>query len=202
MEAFVHVLNWCALKYLRHSLSCSENSALLAQTFHDYYDSCAVPGSSSAKFLWMRVGFLIVEGLDEAAYNPLSVLLGKLAAMCKTHYETKIAELEPRAVQPAPTLGPRIASFGGAADRLALYNSRHGQGVSKVKQPSPEPTTSVITVPAISPLSSHDAMVAAFCTPFLEGESGEAPMWPANFVKVIDQVPVSLETLPTWETQE
>ncbi|KAL1948276.1 hypothetical protein VTO73DRAFT_12351 [Trametes versicolor] len=201
LEAFVHVLNWCALKYLRHSLSGSENSALLAQTFHDFYDSWTVPGSVSAKFLWMRVGFLIVEGLNDAVHNPLSVLLGKLAAMCKEHYETKIAELEPPAVQPAPTPGPRIASFGGAADRLAFYNSRHGQGVPIPKQPSPEPNPPVITAPVISPLSSHDAMVAAFCAPFLEGESGEAPMWPADFVKVKDQVPVSV-ILHSWVTHE
>lgn len=143
----------------------------------------------------MRVEFIVVEGLDEAAHNPLSVLLQRLAAMCKKHYEIRIAELEPPA-ESAPTPGPRIASFGGAADRLALYNSRHGQCVSEAKQPpSPAPTTSV-TVPAISPLSSHNTMVAAFCAPFSEMEGGEAPMWPADFVKVKDQIPESA-TLPS-----
>lgn len=198
LEAFVHVLNWCALKYLRHSLSGPENSALLAQTFHDFYDHWTLPGIYSTNFINVCGGVLFVEGLDEAAVNSLSILLGKLAAMCKKHYDTvDFSQLEPRTVQPAPTPGPRIASFGGAADRLALYNSRHGQGVSEARQPSPEPTTSAITVPAISPLSSHDAMVAAFCAPFLEMEGGEVPMWPAEFAKVKDQVPVSTN-IPSW----
>ena len=97
LESFLHVLNWCALKYLPHSLT---GRAGLPSYFHHIYDKAFCPASKRGsaiapdfevegpeeKLTAVRNGFRVVQGFPKD--YPLDGLLNELTALCKNHYDT------------------------------------------------------------------------------------------------------------------
>ncbi|TFK81461.1 hypothetical protein K466DRAFT_667102 [Polyporus arcularius HHB13444] len=96
LESFLHVLNWCALKYLPHSLS---NTGALSSYFFNLYDKAPRPlpvqttlgpafeeEGPAEKLYALMDGARVVKGLPEG--HPFEVLLGDLTALCKSHYDT------------------------------------------------------------------------------------------------------------------
>ncbi|KAI0672142.1 hypothetical protein C8Q78DRAFT_728942 [Trametes maxima] len=95
LESFVHVLNWCTLKYLRHTGSGDEEMAVRqrCERFYRLYDQDAPNGHDSARYLHhpkftgilLGLPFVTVLPLED---NPLAELLQGLAILCKQHYES------------------------------------------------------------------------------------------------------------------
>ncbi|KAI0704242.1 hypothetical protein C8T65DRAFT_810456, partial [Cerioporus squamosus] len=94
LESFLHVLNWCALKYLPHNLS---DKGGLPSYFFNIYDKAPRPRPLRAavgptfeeegpveKFSAVLEGVRVVKGFPEG--HPFDILLGDLTALCKSHY--------------------------------------------------------------------------------------------------------------------
>ncbi|RPD60619.1 hypothetical protein L227DRAFT_525850, partial [Lentinus tigrinus ALCF2SS1-6] len=90
LESFMHVLDWCAYKYLPHHLSPIPNQ--LAHTMHAVYDAyvtimdghSAVRKPTEAKLKAASSRENVVRGLDSE--HPFTWMLGKLHDLCGEHY--------------------------------------------------------------------------------------------------------------------
>ena len=114
LESFMHLLNWCILKYFEHRLS--SNPDALASFLRTTYDESHPPAdtrlghfhtASLQKLLYVKGGFPFVVGLpvyrgpeivssdDETSSpqevdipHPLAKLVGLLSNLFKEHYDT------------------------------------------------------------------------------------------------------------------
>ncbi|TBU48236.1 hypothetical protein BD309DRAFT_949941 [Dichomitus squalens] len=84
LESFVHVLNWCLLKYIPNALSSDRRQLLrhIASVYDVASDDDPEKGSI-VKYNKIKDGELFVKLTDK---HPLIRPLEKLAALCKNHY--------------------------------------------------------------------------------------------------------------------
>ncbi|KAI0372561.1 hypothetical protein BV20DRAFT_1050868 [Pilatotrama ljubarskyi] len=197
LESFVHLLNWCSYKYLKH-----ENTGqpdYFAREFVQFYDQPLPEGSSfssSPKFKQIMLGLPFVRGLPDPDNNPLSMLLERLAKMCRDHYMS--AEIRKYYAVPRETQSRSHVTGHGKVNELAevtwgmlyMYGGdglKPSEGSKEGRDPSlagsasqPEPELKE------SPFKTHGEILVAFGT-----AAGVHPeSWPSEaFKKLPNQVP-------------
>lgn len=140
-----------------------------------------------------------MDGLD--SQNPLAVLLGRLAVMCKTHYETvNFADLEAPTVKPAPVSTDWVQPDPeDGDDYFAQFVDvcRPGGSTEALQLPEPAP---LAAKPVTSPFEKHDTILNEFRAVLTspKGKGAVLP-WPQDFVKMKDQIP-KLIRQPTIST--
>ncbi|KAH9932213.1 uncharacterized protein B0H18DRAFT_952364 [Fomitopsis serialis] len=179
LEAVVHILRWMTLRFYKHSMS-DRPEELRAHVLGVYETQGIVNGEAvggTQKYDLMVEGYIGVN--LEHRDNPLAKLLSDLAKICKEHYLVVGREAEPAqvtAVKPsvsdsntstnikiaqqswfASVMSPPLPRIVGEAPNIAVAPPR-----SPSQSPPPPPGP-----PPPSPLSTHDAILGAFCTAFM-----------------------------------
>ncbi len=193
LESFLHVLNWCALKYLPHSLS---DTAALSSYFFNLYDKAPRPlpvlttlgpafeeEGPAEKLYALMDGARVVKGLPEG--HPFDILLGDLTALCKSHYDTVDFSHLPKKRKVAPEHNARAK----LPARLAHWQRRTAVHRAEASSFTPEAHVADAT-PARSshesPLKDHTQFLSAFSKAVFTAED----RWShAELVKLVDQVP-------------
>ncbi len=195
LESFLHVLNWCALKYLPHYLT---NTGALSSYFYNLYDkaprrlpvqstlglACEVEGPAE-KLHALMDGARVVKGLPEG--HPFEVLLGDLTALCKSQYDTvDFGNLLPEEDEEAPEddedelwlRPPRLAH----RRRTAVDRA----GASSLTSQARVANATAARSYRKSPLKDHTQFLSAFSRAVdTVGDRWRQP----QLVKLIDQVP-------------
>ncbi|RDX52384.1 hypothetical protein OH76DRAFT_155531 [Lentinus brumalis] len=163
LESFLHVLNWCALKYFPHSLSADKDG--LASYFVTIYNTvelrrvgtnAMVPRETCTyeKFSRVRHGYSFVDGLPPS--HPFTKVLNRLSKLCQRHYATL-------PIPPPSTLPNLVHRSVVEVPAKELPGARNRQTV--VPPPRP-PAQAVPDEPEAtdidSPLTSHAAFLAVF----------------------------------------
>ncbi|KAI0672141.1 hypothetical protein C8Q78DRAFT_728722 [Trametes maxima] len=177
LESFMHVLNWIALKYLKHDSTYEEEKGIKTQSkwFHDVYDTPAPEGTTARmderhiKLSHIVAGKPFVKVRPLHSDNPLNVLLDSLAQLFQEHYQSD----EIRAIwttpspQPSPALAPVTSSEPVGPTILDVLNMAYEDYGSP---PIPPASTNVQPLPretekrpkATSPLTKHIPMIRLF----------------------------------------
>ncbi|KAI0672120.1 hypothetical protein C8Q78DRAFT_727750 [Trametes maxima] len=161
LESFLHVLSWCALRYLKHGLSGRENTGVLASRFYDLFDKEVQEGSGAdlwqahTRFSVIMYGMAPVPRPLGTRTNAFAMLLQDLVDLCRQHYKSKEIE-QYLAVSPPVKCGPALSetSVDDLADAFDLPPS-----LSRSRQSSSvgNPSTGIE-----SPLKDHVAVMMAF----------------------------------------
>ncbi|KAI0356853.1 hypothetical protein OH77DRAFT_1423094 [Trametes cingulata] len=188
LESFVHVLNWCAYKYLKHSDT--GKPLVLAYVFAGFYDEPlggGAPLNSSPKYLQIMTGYPLAWGLPDRAGNPLAKLLWRLAELCKEHYTSAEVMAYCTKPQDSPNTPPVFTR------ESAISNTSFREELQELVRPlcpkedRPERSTSDLLSDSVqkeSPLKDHVYVVRAFLDVYRKGD------WPKEGLqKLPDQVP-------------
>ncbi|KAI0634546.1 hypothetical protein C8Q77DRAFT_1073101 [Trametes polyzona] len=198
LESFVHVLNWCTLKYLPHDMSGLAQRGSLSSIFANHFDDAFQNPTEShqrnEKLLAMQQGTMIARpfwAFGDSEQLPLTTLLRELAEMCKAHYDTvdveQLADLKfDSSVVLAPPREP------------VPKNSKQNMDaqIASILEEFPDssdftpPARMTAASPKTSPWATHKPMLQAF----LKAYQG---VWPETYQKTSDQLPHVVNRLKT-----
>ncbi|KAI0649748.1 hypothetical protein C8Q79DRAFT_899953 [Trametes meyenii] len=197
LESFMHVLNWIALKYLKHE-STYEDERIKTQCrwFHDVYDARAPEEATvkmderHIKLNYIVAGKPFVTVCPLRPDNPLNILLRSLAQLFQEHYQSDEIQTIWRTPppQPSPTLEPvTLAAPVGPTNLNVLSLVYENLGLS----PFPSAGTTTRAPPrktkkqpkATTPLTNHTPIIRLFHAALV------TPKWWSNIEKTSNQVP-------------
>ncbi|KAI0649722.1 hypothetical protein C8Q79DRAFT_343200 [Trametes meyenii] len=185
LESFLHVLNWCSLRYLKHGLSGRENAGQLAALFFALFDKEFQPGlgadqwKSHIRFKDIVQGWSPVPSPLGTDSNAFTTLLQSLTNLCRRHYQSKEVQQYLGAF-PTVKCGPMFIE--------ELIDEWADPFLNLPPNPSEDEQSSNIAPPIEieSPLKDHVAVMTAFRAAMCSKD------WPEsheNLKRVADQVP-------------
>ncbi|KAI0649725.1 hypothetical protein C8Q79DRAFT_940399 [Trametes meyenii] len=186
LESFLHVLSWCAFRYLKHGLSGRDNARVLASLFFDLYDKEVQVGSSPdrwqahTRFINIMCGAPPVPSPLGSRDNAFAALLQKLVHLCRQHYRSK--EIKQYLEAPTP---PKIKR-GLSLSEMSI--DAQADAFNLPPYPSESQQTSSVTSPTEveSPLRDHIAIMMAFRVAM---RSHDWPVSREDLKRVADQLP-------------
>ncbi|KAI0649747.1 hypothetical protein C8Q79DRAFT_1033308 [Trametes meyenii] len=188
LESFVHVLNWCTLKYLRHSGSGNHEKAD-APNDHD-----TARYKHHPKFSGILLGtpFVTVLPLHD---NPLANLLQGLAKLCKQHYESDVIKSIWYVDKLTRTTNLENEVGGTSGVKARRVFRRFIRKPWGTRLPTSSPRESKVapplsSTPKESPFNTHEDVMQLFFEAF------HAKEWP-NIEKLPNQVPEFELFVPT-----
>ncbi|TBU25823.1 hypothetical protein BD311DRAFT_668806 [Dichomitus squalens] len=157
LESFVHVLNWCLLKYIPNDRYTSHRG--VARYIASVYDSADDPEKgSSEKYFKIRNGELFV---DLQADHPLNPLLRGLAELCRDHYyHLSLPPLKVNNVTtklPIPVHRLKAAELVLSVGKSSPLASHFSPGLLSTRTPASDPQRDPPDL-LKSPLRTHDKM--------------------------------------------
>ncbi|KAI1781713.1 hypothetical protein LXA43DRAFT_1159140 [Ganoderma leucocontextum] len=181
LESFVHVLNYCAVKYLPNKLSNEDyRVASFISRVYDHVRQSGVLDKGSHEKLELLVGNKPFVELQNPK-QPLSLLLQALSALCYHHYHhIQFALPDPQYVTDPGLMSVERGRF---AQMLSATKTRNP--AARVVHRTVTPSTTVLPPPdpSKSPFNDHDAIVLEFLET-LEPPNQEHPAygleWPAS----------------------
>ena len=159
LEAFMHVLNYCALKHLPDAASTEAESAYLTQYLYNAVVPADTPYSKGSPLKLEKVqnGTPFVNGLPPQ--HPLAGLLAELSQLCKQHYEHVVLP-ESRSFSPRNVFAR--GSYCGAKEMLPDYDGDLDDDSPDELDGRSTPLHALSSHNiAPSPLRTHDKMVGA-----------------------------------------
>ena len=175
LESFVHVLNYCAVKYIPNDLSSYDDHSVTVSSFiSTVYDRVRILNGaetgSATKLRWVIEGKPFVE-LQNATEHPLTPLLRALSTLCSLHYHHIQFNPLPQSHQVVAKGGgmrvergrfARMTVFVQLVAPLEPHSALHWQDVRDVSDSGSANTALPTPDPAKSPLNDHYAISHAF----------------------------------------
>ncbi|KAI0649753.1 hypothetical protein C8Q79DRAFT_1033321 [Trametes meyenii] len=190
LESFMHVFNWIALKYLKHSNTHEDKERIKAQCkwFHEVFDERPPPEGMETrddrhiKFRYIVKGKPFVNIYPHLPHNPLNVFLSRLIGLFQAHYqsdEVRAIWAEPTPSQPQPSSVPKPATVVNPNGLELIYETL---GKSEPLPPPligaslEDPLNTTSGKPRVaSPLTSHLPVIKLFLSTVLVPQE----MWSA-----------------------
>ncbi|KAI9061533.1 hypothetical protein FKP32DRAFT_1677992 [Trametes sanguinea] len=97
LESILHILNWVALKFMKHRMS--SNPAMLLHHIHTHFDSSITGQCTPEKLEFVKHGIKLVNPGKEYEKHPFVVLLRALSDLCMRQY----AGLDPEEFEDDPS---------------------------------------------------------------------------------------------------
>ena len=162
----MHVLNYCAVKYIPNDLSSYDDHSVTVSSFiSTVYDRVRILNGaetgSATKLRWVIEGKPFVE-LQNATEHPLTPLLRALSTLCSLHYHHIQFNPLPQSHQVVAKGGGMRVERGRFARMTVFVQLEPHHALQDVSDSGPATVALPTPDPAKSPFNDHGAIARAF----------------------------------------